>query len=249
MNRINALTIAALLFTGCASYEEMKQQRDVLAAKLAVTEDQMKDLEKEKDELRKQVKHLTGVTQVLEKEKTERIKESTEVRGEVRGFIREQVSDLREFSQAKELLDYIGSELLERKTVTGEGLLLLDMKNAMPKDATLVGARVYARAATAVSLCLARPQGGNYIVLWKSKDFTIPKPGQFRLTFEAPIAAQKGDIIGCYTAGAMQVPYDIATGDARAVRIKPSVGKVIEKRSIPDATGRTYSFGVVGFLE
>ncbi|NLE57248.1 MAG: hypothetical protein GX616_02730 [Planctomycetes bacterium] len=244
-----SVMVVVVLLTGCASFREMKTQRDVLAARLTVTEDRVQSLEKDKAGLQRQVDHLSGMTNVLEREKTERIKETTDVRGEVRGYIRDQVENLREFSQARQLMDYIGSEILERAAIEGEGVLLLDVKHRLPADAILLGARLFARAPTRVAVCIARPHDKGYIVVWRSNDFPVEASGAIDLTFDTPIAAQMGDLIGLYTASTVQVPSDIATGDVRPVRLNPAPGKLIEKHALPRNTGRTCSFGVVGFLE
>ncbi len=237
---LSILILASALSTGCANVQQLKRERDVLAAELAVNRDRVTQLDA-------QVNTLTGVNKALVKEKDARVKETTEVRSEVRDFVRQQVSAIQTFSQSRKLLDYIGGELIQRKHSGGKGLFLIDMKNRLTADAQLTGGGVYLNGPSRFSFCILRPVADGFQVVWISKDFATSKAGLVRATFASPIGAAKGDVIGLYSNSALPVPYDIGTGDTRTVKTRPKVGVAVKGSELQGNEARAYSFGVVGF--
>ena len=243
------LTVAFL--GGCASTDvkQLRHERDVLSAELAVKEDRIGDLEKQNQNLEDELTYQKKVGKNLEKEKTAQVEETSIVRREARAFVQEQMGTLREFSENKELLDYIGGEPINRTGTGGENILLVDMKNKIPASGTLLGGKVFAKSKTNLSFCILRPQGNNLVVLWISKPASVPKGGLSRVTFDVPVAAEKGDLIGLYSSGILQIPFDYGTGDTRTIVGPLTVGKVIPMDTLEGDGSRTYSFGVSGFLD
>ncbi|MBN1672270.1 MAG: hypothetical protein JXR37_14615 [Kiritimatiellae bacterium] len=249
MKRVFPLLCVAALATGCANTTELKRQRDLLAAELAASRNKVADLERRQKELQGEVQRQEEVSKVLEREKGARAAEAGAVRADTRRFIKKQVEDLKAFSQEKALLDYVGGELLDRTQTDGRNQLLIDMQHVLQAPGTLMGGKLYAKSATTVSLVALRRSGGNLVVIWQSKPFRVPGAGVFALSFEAPISVERGDLIGLFSPGPVQVPFDAGTGDTRATAGPVSVGQSIPASALPAGDRRTYSFGVVGFLE
>jgi len=243
--------LAVAFLSGCASTDvkQLRHERDVLSAELAVKKDRIGDLENQNRKLEDKLIYQKKVGKNLEKEKTAQAEETSIVRREARVFVQEQMGTLREFSENKELLDYVGGEPINRTEIGGENLLLVDMKNLIQTSGTLLGGKVFAKSKTNLSFCILRPQGNNLVVLWISKPATVPKGGLFRVTFDVPVAAEKGDLIGLFSSGKLQIPFDYGTGDTRTIVGPVTVGKVIPIDDLEDGEKRTYSFGVSGFLD
>jgi len=244
---------AALLFSGgCTTPEAMlqlQQERDALATSLQTAQGQITGLEADKDQLEQRVQHLEQVERTLHKEKDVRIAETADVRHTVRDFVREQVRSINDFAQASHLLDYIGGELIERSALEGEDLLLVDLAHPMTSPGTLANGRLLTRGPCRVVFCVLRPLGDRMIVLWRSETQEVPGPGLHRMPFFGSVAVEAGDLIGLYTDGPLQVPYDPGTGETglRSGRVKPD--QSIPETDLRRQGARAYSFGVEGFLE
>jgi hypothetical protein len=235
------LILAPALSTGCANVQQLRKERDVLAAELSVKKDRITVLDG-------QVDMLAGVNRALTREKNARVKETTEVRREVRDFVRQQVGAIQTFSQSHKLLDYIGGELIQREHSAGKSPCRIDMKNRIAAGTQLTGGGVYLTGPSKFSFCILRPVTDGLQVVWMSRTFANSQPGLVRVTFASPIGAAKGDIIGLYSDAALQVPYDVGTGDTRTVMQKPKVGLAVRRSALKGDENRAYSFGVVGFL-
>ncbi len=244
--------VAAMVFlAGCASTDvrQLRQERDGLAAELSFRENRIADLEKQNQVLSDELAYQKEVGETLQREKTARIKESSIVRRDARAFVQEQMRAIRKFSENKDLLDYVGGEPIDRPGTGGDNLLLVDMKNRIPAAGTLVGSKVFAETRADLSFSVLRPQGNNLAVLWVSKPVSIPGSGLSRITFDVPVAVEEGDLIGLFCPGEVPVPFDSGTGDTRAFTSPATVGQVIPVDTLEDRGKRTYSFGVVGFLD
>ncbi len=159
------------------------------------------------------------------------------------------MAGLRAFAESAELLDTIGAEAIARSKSGGENLLLVDRRHAVPAAATLLGGRLYANGPCRVRFCLLRPQGDKLVAVWVSAPCNVTEPGPARFTFQVPVAARAGDVIGLDCPGAVQVPYDAGTGDTRTGRAGVEVGQVLGERDLTGGDHRAYAFGVLGFVE
>ena len=241
---IAAVVLPALLASGCASsrVKQLETENLRLTTDLGTAGGNIARLEGE-------VKELQQVNAALHTEKKAQADETADVRRDARTFVRGQVETLREFAQSRSLLDSVGGETIERASVEGENILLVDMKNAFETPGILVGGRALARTGTRLVFCVLRPQGDGVVVLWMSAPFLVPAGEVAHLSFDTPVAAQKGDMIGAYAPDALGVPHDTGTGDTRAVSGPVEVGQSIAVSDMNGAQNRSYSFGVVGFLE
>lgn len=142
----------------------------------------------------------------------------------------------------------MGGEPIDRSETGGETLLLVDLTNRIPASGTLLGGKVFIKGKTEVSFVVLRLLEEDLTVLWISNPASIPGNGLFRLTFNVPVAVEKGDLIGLSSPGILQVPIDHGTGDTRTRPGLVKVGKVISVDDMEAGDRCTYSFGVVGFL-
>lgn len=235
------LTIVCLC--GCTTnVAQLRQERDTLNAEVAAKNAQINTL---KNELASHKR----IGQTLRQEKKVRVEDVAGMRREVRAYIKGQMQDLRKFSENEKLLDYVGGELIPRANTSGSNLLLVDMQNPIPIAGTLLGAKVIANSKTELSVCIVRPQGENLVLMWVSKPYAVPKPGQKSMTFDTLVAVEKGDFIGLYSPTTLQVPYSTGTGDTRTLSGPIHVGKIIPAKSFNKSQQRMYSFGVTGFLK
>jgi len=228
--------------TGTGSLADLQKRNEMLESKLQMEQ-------KETARLERRVQELETVATTLGREKTLHIKDTANIRSHVRDFVQQQVEFLRDYSQNSELLDFVGGELISRSNTTGEDLLLIDLKNRLKKNMTIIGGKLFVKKNTRVVFCLLRPQAGQETVIWMSKVFSFPNEGLFKVSFDSPVTALKEDVIAIYCPGMVGVPYDIGTGDTRTVRQPVDLGQKFTANSLQSSEKRSYSFGVTGFFE
>ena len=244
--------LVPLALTGCATSHQVRQlstEKKALSKDLVASREQVARLEARERELTDNVAELNRLNTLLEKEKGARVEETAEVRGETRLFVSRQLDELSDFSHKKELFDYVGGELMDRSTLQGENLILIDLKNTMPSAGTLAGGRVFAKEKTGVQFCVLRTRGRDLAVAWVSAVYSVPRSGLFNFTFDMPVPVEKGDRVGLFSPGPVNIPFDVGTGDTRTVDGPPLPGQVIPAASLSAQTRRAYPFGVVGLLK
>ncbi|MFH1476762.1 MAG: hypothetical protein ABIH24_04620 [Verrucomicrobiota bacterium] len=234
------MLIAAAL-CGCTStrVSRLLHEKDV----------QIKDIETSKAALEQDLSSQKEIEQTLRLEKQALAEDGAAVRREVRSFVKAQMQALRDFSENKALLDYVGGELIARAHVSGKNLLLVDLQHPMPSAGILLGGKLLVNGKTDAAFCILRPRGKDLVVVWMAEVSAIPKTGLSSVAFNTPVAVEKGDLIGLYSPAAAQVPFTRGTGDTRTLAgpIKP--GQAIPIEALEQDNGRGYSFGVVGFLD
>jgi hypothetical protein len=238
-----------LLGSGCASTDDLKRERDVLSAELSAQRNKNEQLTADNTKLAEQLAFMKTVAANLKTEKEVRTEETAMVRSEVRSFIRKQVEAVRQFSYNSKLTDSIGGEVINRSQLEGENLVLVDMQHTCNSSGTLVGGRVYARAPMKFQFCTLRPINNELVVIWVSPALSAAKPGVSTHTFEIPVNVEKGDRLGLMAAGAIQVPYDIGTGDVRSYTGTLKEGSRINTNDLRGRELRNYSFSFLGFMD
>ena len=244
--------LVPLALSGCATSKTVHQlstEKETLSKELVASREKVTQMEARERELTDNIAELDRLNNLLEKEKGVRVEETADVRGETRTFVSRQLDDLSEFSHKKELFDYVGGELMDRSTLKGENLILIDMKHTMPSAGTLAGGRVFTKEKTGVQFCVLRPRGKDLGVAWVSPVYSVPRGGLFNFTFDMPVQVEKGDRVGLFSPDAVKVPFDVGTGDTRMVDGPPVPGHVIPAAKFSGQTRRAYPFGVVGLLK
>ena len=247
------IVLAVLFVCGCKTTgggDQLRQERDALLSELGAKNDRIAVLEDQNQKLEKNLAEQQRVGKVLQREKMQRIEDAASIRQAVRAYIKEEMQDIREFSQDEALLDYVGGELIPRDQSGGTNLLLVDMKNLLPSAGTLLGAKALVNNPGELSFCVLRPQDtGALVVVWTSKPFSFAVPGPAAVTFETLVAVEQGDYIGVYAPGVVEVPYSRGTGDTRVAQGPIVVGQTIAPENLMRKDQRMYSFGVTGFFE
>jgi len=210
---------------------------------------EIKDADSRREAAERDLAGQKEIEQTLRREKQALTEDGAVVRREARSFVKAQMQVLRDFSENKAILDYVGGELIPREHGGGKTLLLVDLQNPLPSTGILLGGKLLANDKTDVSFCILRPQGKNLVVVWMSELTAIPKTGISVVTFNTPVTAEKGDLIGLYSPADVQVPFSRGTGDTRTLEGPIKVGQVVPVEALNQDGSRMYSFGVAGFLE
>jgi len=245
---INGILLG-LWLTGCASTDELQKKVNSLSRELASQKDKNAQLQTTNEKLTDELDYMKNVATNLRKEKEVRTEETAMVRSEIREFIRKQVEAVRQFSYNSKLTDSIGGETIDRHKVADENLTLVDMQHTCRSSGTLVGGRIFTRAAMTFNFCTLRPFNDEYVVIWVSPSLSAAQPGLSNYTFDIPVNVEKGDRLGIMTSGSVQVPFDVGTGDVRSLSGPVKEGQRIESDDLRGREGRNYSFSFLGFMD
>lgn len=247
----------ALALAGCATPDQrvarLEAEKQNLLNQTRDQEQRIASLDQDKKHLTGELDYYTRRSQTLDKEKTERIRESQELRRGVRIFTDEVMKTMRDNYKKTEIVDYIGGELIPRRTTGVESkLVLVDLLHPLPSGGTLIGGRAYVSGPTRLQFCLLRPTDDKdeLLVADVSRELKAEKPGEQQLTFEVPMAARKGDFIGVCCPESVAIPYDdVDTGCVIPVRGGVKVNATLDIGPAADRNKRAYSFGMLGFLD
>jgi hypothetical protein len=251
-SRVILSFIGLLVLSGCQTppdvqtlqnqNSQLQQQLDAAHLKIVDLEAQQARLSQEKDELNR-------VAGVLGQEKFSRIEESTSLRGQVRSFVQIQIDELKRFVLNSNLVDYIGSEQVQRAQVNQEPLLLVDMINTVPADGVLTGVGGYFSGAGSLTVKVMRKVDGRLVVVWESQRLQIESKGEQRLSFAVSVGARKGDYLAYYIVSPGLLSFDTGTGDSRYLAEDVHFGASIKPSSLKGEDEKfAYSIGVYGLL-
>ncbi len=247
----------AALVSGCATTDQqtLQLQTENQGLKRDVEEKsaQIKSLVDQNANLEADLEYCNKRSGVLEKEKVSRIDEANAIRKGVREFTDQVMGSMQTYFQRAEIVDYVGSELFARASVDNlKNILLVDLKNPIKVNGTVIGGRAYVTAPTRVQFCLIRPDDakGKFTVVSLTPPSTATDAGLQSWTFDVPMSAKEGDLIGLYLPEDSNVPYDDAdTGRAVAVPGPVKVNGAVALSAGGDKNKRAYSFGVVGYFD
>jgi len=247
-------SLIIILLTGCTSASNkvklIEEQNRNLTADLKTAHTQISALEKEKTDLISEIEVSKNVSVALKKEKGVRTKDLWSLRQDIRTFIKKQIVSLREFSKNQNFLDYLGGELIDREKIGGKNLTLIDVKNAMPSNGTMLGTRGFFTIPCSYHVLVLRQSGKGWFVVWESGTFMIEKAGLKQFEFKIPVSVNKGDIMGYVFENSVGVPYDLGTGNMMYTSEKLSMGNFILLSKLKDKSEkRAYSLGVLGIFE
>lgn len=250
------LTAAVIVCGGCVTVppdmQELQSRNRALVKQVSEREAALKKLKDEKSHLQREVSYYTERCVVLEKEKQARIEASGDLRQGVREFTDGVMQSLRSYYQKTEIVDYVGGEVFRRSEVgTEKNVLLIDLKNVIASDGTLIGGTAYLTAPARLVFCLLRRVEGKdqLQVVRMSDPLASQEPGRKSWTFQVPLAVEKGDIIGAYFPENVAVPYDdVDTGSVVLVPGPIQMTSTVRLKAPTGRNNRAYSFGMVGFL-
>jgi len=245
--------LGMILLVGCMADSNVKELQDTnaqLERELMAASDEISDLRVQEERLRSNISELERLIGILETEKSSRVQESSQLRQLVRGFIRDQIDDYRSFLLRGDLLDYVGSELVQRAHQSEEeALFLLDLSNPMPRSGTLTGFAGYFYQQGQVSLRVLRPLDDELVVIWTGPEMTVSEPGRVRMSLPVSVGVEAGDIVGYHFSGPVAVSHDRGTGEVVRLREDLALGAVIKRKNLPNQSeSRAYSIGALGLL-
>lgn len=249
--------LLAALASGCATTDQqvlkLQSENEDLKRDVADKSAQIHNLSDQKASLEADLAYCSKRSDVLEKEKSSRIDEASAIRKGVREFTDQVMSSMQTYFQRAEIVDYVGSELFARASVdTAKNLLLVDLKNTMKENGTVIGGRAYVTGPTRVQFCLIRPDDarGKFTVVAITPPVTAADAGLQSWTFDVPMSAKRGDLIGIYLPDDASIPYDDAdTGQAVGVPGPVKINGAVALSAGGAKNKRAYSFGVVGYFD
>ena len=247
----------AVLVSGCATPDQqtlqLQTENQELKRDVEEKNAQIKSLVDQNANLEADLAYCDKRSGVLEKEKTSRIDEANAIRKGVREFTDQVMSSMQTYFQRAEIVDYVGSELFARASVdTLKNILLVDLKNPIKVNGTVIGGRAYVTAPTRVQFCLIRQDEGKgkFVVVSLTPPVTAADAGMQSWTFDVPMSAKEGDLIGVFLPDDANIPYDDAdTGQVVAVPGPVKINAAVALSAGGAKNKRAYSFGVVGYFD
>jgi len=240
---------------GCqapANIQQMQSQNAQLQQQLNQSQLEIDQLQVDKQQLQQSNQELERVMSVLGTEKESRTAESSLLRGQVREFVQHHIDALKAFLVKGNLLDYIGSELVERTGTDSESqqaVLLIDFSNKISLPGTLTGMGGIASAPTTLSTKVLRKVGDYWVVIWQSRVIEFKHAGLNRVNFPVGVGVEAGDIIAYYFPQGARIHFDTGTGDTRYRDEDINLGESLKRSSLDGAKLRSaYSLGVYGLL-
>jgi hypothetical protein len=244
---------------GCqapASVTQMQAENKALERELNDAKNEISVLKIQEKELQASIDELNRVAAVLGTEKTSRVAESSQLRRQVRQFVQQHIDDLKAFMVEGNLLDYVGSELIERtqehvvgSTESAEPLLLVDFANPIPAAGVLTGVGGIATAPADLTVKVLRKIDQQWLVVWTSHSLTFSNSGYNRESFPVNVGVEKGDLVAYYFPQSASISFDSGTGQTLYRRDDISIGGLLKLNSLDGrAQQRAYSLGVYGLL-
>ncbi|MBN2383061.1 hypothetical protein JXQ70_09280 [bacterium] len=251
------LILLGLLLCSCASKRALKSELILAQSNLAATQEKMAELElqiqekeQENQQLRAEKQDLEDARMSLGKEKTVRVDQAREIRRTARHFIRSQTSALKLFAENPALLDYLGSEPIERTRFDeSKSVLIVDVAHPLPAEAILFSGQVFLHRPRPFFFCLIRSRMKDYHVVWMSQEHNLNQSGAATVSFDAGISCQQGDLLGIYFPEGVGLPHDELGGSTALIKGPISAGQPLPAKALAKPTTRNYSFGVLGFLD
>lgn len=252
MIRILVLMLCFVALYGCQTPPDLQILQDKngsLQQQLGTANNQISELEAEKESLEDDIAELNRVVTVLGLEKSSRVTSSTNLRGQVREYVQNQIDSLKAFLLASDLLDYVGGALVQRSSFDEKPVLIVDLVNRIPLNGSLMGVEAYFQSPGAISVKILRPIDGSLVVIWDSQPLAVVEPGKQRLSFPVSVGVEQGDYAAYFLSQPGLVGYERGTGGSRYINEDMSVGTSIRKSSlIGKKEKRAYSMGVFGLL-
>jgi len=235
-----------------ANMQQMQSQNKQLQQQLTQHQQEIDQLQVDKQQLQGDNQELKRIMSVLGTEKDSRTAENSLLRGQVREFVQHHIDALKEFLVKGNLLDYIGSELVERAGTEPEkrqAILLIDFANKVTSPGTLTGMGGIASAPTTLTTKVLRKVDNYWVVIWQSQVINFKHAGLNQVNFPVGVGVETGDIMAYYFPQGAPIHFDTGTGDTRYRAHDIRLGESIKKSSLDGAKYHSaYSLGVYGLL-
>lgn len=240
MKRLFFLLSIAVVFNGCAPEVQVlqKQIRDL--------ETNISQLKQENSQCQQNLNTSNSLANTLDHEKESRGKDLTALKAKTRIFIQGEYDTLNRFAKNKELMDYMGGELIARKEKENSNLTVINL-DPFPSNSVIYKIKGVFDAGTVVIPQLFRKKDDQIICIWQGPLIEIVSSGAESYEFKTPLNVMKGDFFGFHFPEMVSIPYDTRTGNYSVYGGKVDLGEKIP-RTFKDQK-RNYSIGVAGFLE
>jgi|SRR5690554_2134182 len=254
MKRYTIIVSAVMLLalSGCQTPPDIKQVQDKnqqLQNELAQAHHKIDALASEQVRLQGEIDELNRIKGVLDTEKTVRVQKSSELRGQVRRFVQREIDMLKDFMVQSDLLDYVGSELVQRSNIDNKPLLLVDMANPMPDSGSITGVSAHFIKPGTFTVQVMRRVDEQLVVIWQSARLQAVQSGVQRVNFPVSVGVERGDVIAYQFNEAGVVSYDTGTGDTRYSEQPVVLGELVKLQKLRgERDKRAYSVGVYGLL-
>ncbi len=229
---------------------ELKNRNHSLQQQLELAKNKINTLKSNTQRLQNALNESDRVRKIIGKEKSSRFNESTLLRSQVRRFLQGQIDVYKSFLVNNNLLDYVGGELLKRKQYDNRALMLVDLKNKIPRAGVLTGVGAWFIKPTHMIVKVLRKISDKLVVVWESHNLNIRKTGLIKTRFHVTVGVEKGDVLGYYFPKATTIAFDKGTGDTRYLNHNLRPGSGINPSSLEgEDQQRAYSLGVYGLLQ
>lgn len=253
MKKLACSILTVLAISGCQTppdIQQLQSDKNRLQGQLNSANNQISQLKSTQATLNAELQERDRIVAILSEEKQSRVATSTELRGQVRQFIQQQVDGLKAFLLRGNLLDYVGGELVERKTIDESPLLIVDLANTVPKDGSLTSIGGYFNRSGSLKVKVMRKVEDQLVVVWESLPLSIEDKGLQKTNFSVSVGVQKGDVVAYFIETPGLVGYDMGTGDSRYLKQDVGFGKMIAIDSLMgEKLKRAYAIGVYGLLD
>ena len=232
------------------STQELEIRNKSLSTQLETAEGKISTLESEQQQLQNRLDESNRKLEIIGKEKSSRFTESTQLRSQVRQFAQQQIDVYKSFLVNNNLLDYVGGELVKRKQYDNRPIMLIDLKNEIPRPGVLTGIGAWFVKPTQITVKVLRKIDDKLVVVWESRKLDINKTGMVKTRFKVNVGVEKGDVLGYYFSKVATVPFDKGTGNTRYLNNNLRLGSGISPSSLDgEDQQRAYSLGVYGLLK
>lgn len=252
-SKLAVLTAFILIVSGCQSTGDkgiLEKENTNLKKEVAAAKSKNNQLSGANLLLKKDIEGLNYVVSVLDTEKTSRVEESSLLRSQVRKFVQNRIDALKVFLVEGNLLDYIGGELVERKTLGDKSITIVDLGHTIPKQGVLTAVGAFVMTPTALKVKVLRKMDDSLVPIWESNSIKLANTGSNTVQFKNSVSVEKGDVIAYEFTDNVGVGFETGTGSSRYTKDTLSLGKPITVSSLlSKKEKRSYSLGVFGLLD
>lgn len=253
--RTRCLLLGALLLVGCQTQPAMQQMQDEnrqLQQKLGIATAEVARLDQANRALQAELIERERVMAVLGTEKDTRVNEASQLRAQVRGFVQQRIDGLKAFLVHSDLLDYIGSELVERAQVDEQPQTIVDLANPVPRAGSLTAVGGYFNRSDELTVMVLRPVASDWVVIWRSQPLQIADQGLQQVSLPVSVGVEAGDVLA-YHLPAQLVSFDRGTGQSYVVNSRgqqqlTTGSMLMQKQLVAMQERRAYSLGVYALL-
>lgn len=244
-----------LMLAGCQTQPAMQQiqaENRQLQQQLGVATAEVARLDQANRVLQAELTERERIMAVLDTEKDTRANEASQLRAQIRGFVQQRIDGLKAFLVHSDLLDYIGSELVDRAQSDEQPHTIVDLANPVPRAGSLTAVGGYFNHSDEFTVMVLRPVGSDWVVIWRSQSLLVADQGLQQINLPVSVGVEAGDVLA-YRLPAQLVGFDRGTGQSYLVNSRGqkqlATGSILmQKQLAAMQEHRAYSLGVYALL-